>query len=249
MKKFSVAVLSCLMLGAVASRAAASPIVIFNAPDSTFQNSSNNPCIFFGPGLSGCAQDPAGWLAPVGPTGQGNNSIIGPLTQTYAGADFTEFKSVIGGEFILGLDINQTNASSPQSMTDLTVTFRDSSNGILTTFALPSPTPVPDNANGVGFADYLLGASCVTPASGGQCALFNAFVVPTLARSVTFTYTMNPANDGPDKLFLIGAGSNPACPDCTPTPTDGPPVPEPASLALLGSGLLFMGRAFKRRLL
>jgi hypothetical protein len=238
-----------VVLGAVilmAGPAQASAISIYTAPDATYQNSINNPCVFFGPGV--CNNLPPGWPV-VGDTTGGNAYEPYPLTNTYGDApgELALFGQYVGREFLLGLDVNDTNERSPQTLDNLTITFFDVNGINIGGYAFAPATPVGSNANGVGFADFVLSAGCLGTVGGGTgvlatCTNYAPFIAPAATRSLTFTFGLDPANDGPDKLFLISAGPVPVPFDVPPTP-----VPEPATLALLGSGLLGVVRTMRKR--
>ncbi|QNI37140.1 PEP-CTERM sorting domain-containing protein [Edaphobacter albus] len=95
-------------------------------------------------------------------------------------------------------------------------------NGIKVAGYDPSePTPVPAVNNGNGYADYLLqGFSLAGFAESDQ---------------VFFTMAMPIANDGAEQFFLIGAPAPPA-------------VPEPSTIALLGTGLVSAAGIARRKL-
>ena len=204
--------------------ATATPISIFTAPTNTYQNTANNPCVFYGPG--NCSSDPAGWPAPASPT----NGAFSPLTQTYdSSGSFAEFQSVVGNSFIVGLDINDT--STPQTLTAFTINFLNSGNSSLASYAFAPPTSVPSGNNGVGYADYILAAGCSGTISGAgipSCSQYTPFTTPAGTAKIVFGFSYGTTgNDGPDKVFAIST-----------TPQGTIPTPEPASLILLGSGLL-----------
>jgi hypothetical protein len=241
-----------LLLGGWSS---ASPVTIFTAPDHTFQNTTNNPCIFHGPGNSGCNADPNPWLDPAGPTGLGNVSSFS-LTQSYTGAHYTEWQTNVGSAFLLGLDINENSA---QTFAALTIQFFNVLNQALGTgYAfVPPAVQVPANANGQGWADYVLSAGCAPGHQTGSgvtatCDAYVPFVVPLNTARIDFGWNMSVANDGPDRIFAI-RGTNPVCdpatdPTCpviNPVITD--PVPEPGTLILLGSGLVAVARKYRQR--
>jgi hypothetical protein len=80
-----------------------------------------------------------------------------------------------------------------------------------------SPTPVPPTVaggNGTGYADYILSE-------------FSSIGPNDIVR---FRAVMPLVNDGLEQFFLIRTGQG-----------DPPPIPEPATMALLGSGLLAIG--------
>jgi hypothetical protein len=207
--------------------AAADPIVIYVAPDNTYQNSANNPCVFYGPATD-CAPDPAGWPLPEGPT----NNDFDTLTQTYTGADFDAWLNFVGDAFILGLDINDTNVA--QTLDPFTISFFDGSSNLLGSYTLTSPVPVPGISNGVGYADYILAAGCSGTASDVATSAFDAcsnylpFVLPNGTASLSMTFGYQTGNDGPDKVFAI--------------PQESVTVPEPAMFLLLGTGLVAAAR-------
>ena len=146
MKRLAAAV---AMVVASASMASASGMSIFTAPDKTYANTVDTPCIFYGPGNSGCNKDPSGWLTPAGPT----NGSFNPLTQTYAGTDYTEWNSVVGSTFVLGFDVNDT--STPQTLAQMRIEYFSAGNALLGADEFAPATLTPSNANGTGWADYV----------------------------------------------------------------------------------------------
>ena len=129
-------------LGAVlltAGLAQASPISIYTAPDATYQNSINSPCLFYGPEV--CNNLPPSWPV-VGPTSGG---LSFDLTNTFGDVpgELALFGNYVGREFLLGLDINDTGA---QTLDNLTINFFDVNGINIGGYAFP-PLDCPINCS------------------------------------------------------------------------------------------------------
>jgi len=221
--------------------AQASPISLYKAPDNTYQNTTNNPCIFYGPGGSGCNQNPVGW-STVGDTGGGDPFNPNPLVNTYGDApgELALFAANVGRTFYLGLDINDT--STPQELDNLTVNFFNFGGTNIGSYTFAPATLVPSISNGTGFADYILSAGCSGIELNGFCSAYTPFSAPAGTVKVGFTFGLDPYNDGPDKLFLISAGANgvpdPFLDDPPPSVPDGGMTSMLLGLSMVGLGCL-----------
>jgi len=254
--KTVVGTLVCALLLTV-SVVQAAPISIFTVEGAnTYQNTTNNPCIFFGPGGSGCNQNPAGW-STVGDTGGGDPFNPNPLVNTYGdqAGELALFAANVGRDFYLGLDVNDT--STAQLLENTTINFFNASNVNIGSYTFSPATLVPNSNNGLGYADYLLAKGCTSGGAGSgntaTCTTPTPFSAPAGTRQITFTFGLadsgtNMYNDGPDKLFLIAAGGvvTPFDPD-PPGDDPGAPVPEPGSMILLGSGLFALANKARKR--
>ena len=225
-----------VILGA-ATTANAAGISIFSVNGNVYQNTLNNPCLFDGNG-NPCTV-PAGFPPPQDST---QTFDPNPLTNTIEGSEFTAWQTWVGSSFLLGLDVNEAN-SAPQSLSNLTISFFNGATQLGTTLSFePVPVSVPNNGNnGTGWADYVFAAGCAQ-FTNGFCTSLTPFVLPANTNRIVFTFGMNVFNDGPDRLFAIQADGNEPC-----DPAVCSPVPEPASLLLLGGGLLGAAVAVRRR--
>jgi hypothetical protein len=120
--------------------------------------------------------------------------------------------------FFVGMDLN--NTSTPQTLQVFEVII----NGVVV-YSLPSAFTAVAPFNGNGFADFLL---------AGPNGLAFSMAGLNATDTIQFHVVMNPANDGGEQFFLIAGDTN----------TE---VPEPASLFLMGTGLLGFGSAVRKR--
>lgn len=180
--------------------AQAATLTLTAAPPKTYQNShDNNPCIISGvncPGQSTFAY-----------TNYNSNGSLTSTTQdspTYTVAQLLGF-----GDFMVGLDVNQTNARSPQTLDS----FQMWVNGAVVDTYTGTAGNVPALANGNGYADYLI--------SG-----FTSLAAYAPTAEVVFRMVMSSMNDGPEKFFIIAG---------TPAPV---PLPAAGLMLLAGLGTL-----------
>jgi hypothetical protein len=217
-----------LMLAAAAlflpapSSAATSLVLVDPAPvNQQYQQTQNSPCVI---GESSC-NNPAGFVETDIPNGSAGQAY--DLSATY---NVGQVRNIVGDSFIIGIDINTTTHPLATEFLDA---FNVFINGALAyTYDPASPgTQLTVVNNGNGYADALL---CPTGSPAG-CTSGMSIAGLSAGLSISFEAIVNSATDGKEQFFLISTTNPP------------PTVPEPASLVLLGSGLLATHRAIRRR--
>jgi hypothetical protein len=185
-----------------------------------YQQTQNSPCVLGEPSCN----DPAGWTHTNFPPGGGSQNYDA-TSPTYTVGQIT---GVVGTSFIVGIDVNTT--TSPLATEKLAafevyiggvLTYAYYATGCSTGDYICTGTDLTTANNGNGYADALLKTISLAGYSAGT--------------TVTFRAVVNSATDGREQFFLIN------------TTTPPPVIPEPASLALLGTGLLGVARAVRRR--
>ena len=228
---------AAMMLTPASAYALATNLTLVNPAPVTeqYQQTLNSPCVL---GEPSC-KDPAGWEHSDFPPGGGSQNydvtnVVGQDNWSAANDPTLYEKSQIVGvigssSFIVGIDVNTTTTPA----TEFLKAFEVFVDGVLT-FAY----------YGAGCATGSLGAGCTgtqlataNNGNGYADALLTGINLSAFADTalVSFRAVVSNATDGREQFFLINTSSPP------------PTIPEPGSLALLGTGLFSLARAVQRR--
>jgi PEP-CTERM motif-containing protein len=182
--------------------------------------STSNPCIIAG---TNCQQPATMGYNNFDATGNVSSYNMYSTTPTATLAD-----GVVGTPYTVGQLTTAVGSTSFVVAIDVNTTSANSEvlqlfevfiNGALAYNYIGPTALAPVNQNGNGFADWTLGVINLAGLSANTTVLFHA--------------VWSGAVDGAESFFLVG------------TTPEGNPIPEPASLLLLGSGL--SGWALARR--
>jgi hypothetical protein len=193
-RKVSFAIAALALASIFSSNNASADVIslsLTQAPDNTYQQTTNNPCIF---GPASCTStQPSGFAYQSTPTG---NTSSASLSETYT---VQAVRDALGGYniFSIGIDVQTTTPTSPATelLQQFTVVVTGLKNGVQTTdtYTYNTPTLLPYGNSGSGFADDLLSSIDLTGFSG--------------MASIAFSVIYSSATDGPETFFLTNASN------------------------------------------
>ena len=197
----------------------AGPIALETNGSTVYQQTLNSPCVIGNPS---CNQGGFVYNSWVSTPGGGQGSTYDLFSPVYiVGADIA-VPNTIPPDFSIGIDINFSAGAGDESLvffkTLLCTDATGTSCSVNSANSYTGPTTAIGQRNGNGYSDAVLSGFTLT--SGTY---------------VKFEASVSNDTDGMEQFFLVPAGTPPS------------EVPEPATTALIGGGLLSLAWVVRRK--
>jgi hypothetical protein len=218
-RKAAITLALVALLAPWAGTAAASPIFIQSPASTFYQQTQNSPCVIGDESCKGALLYTHLALPAYTPGGAKDYADV--PSPVYSFADLAGPLQIAGtsGAFIVGVDVNWAGNHAGETLTRFDILV----DGV-TLYNLAAPFQYAYSNNGNGYSDALI----------YQNSALAGFPIST-GHTYQFILTSINGGDGLEEYFLINTASPP------------PVVPEPASMVLLGTGLVGLAYRVRRR--